>query len=112
VVRQLDLHYLGLRARAARDAELLGERQRDGAGGQLHTWLIQRRRCPPYPAAPRPPSPSRPATAAASVRERTSSLARMRDTCTLAVFSAMCSSSPISRLVEPRATRARTCCSR
>ena len=34
-------------------------------------------------------SPSRCATPAASVRERTSSLARIRDTCTLAVFSAM-----------------------
>ena len=34
-------------------------------------------------------SPSRCATPAASVRERTSSLARMRETCTLAVFSAM-----------------------
>ena len=34
-------------------------------------------------------SPSRWATPAASVRERTSSLARIRETCTLAVFSAM-----------------------
>ena len=53
-------------------------------------------------------SPWRTATAAASVRERTSSLARMRDTCTLAVFSAMCSSRPISRLVAPPATSAST----
>ena len=35
------------------------------------------------------PKPRRCATAAASVRLRTSSLARIRETCTLAVFSAM-----------------------
>ena len=59
----------------------------------------------------RPTSPSRPrrwATAAASVRLRTSSLARIRETWTLAVFSAMKSESPISRFVRPSATRTRT----
>src|SRR5205823_2388576 len=66
-------------------------------------WLGYVWRAPPSSS-----SPSRYATAAASVRERTSSFARMRDTCTLAVFSAMKSSWPISRLVAPRASRART----
>ena len=51
------------------------------------------------------PRPRRCATAAASVRLRTSSLARMRDTCTLAVFSAMKSCAPISRFVAPPATQ-------
>ena len=52
--------------------------------------------------------PCRCATAAASVRLRTSSLERMRETWTLAVFSAMNSSAPISRLVAPRASSPRT----
>ena len=41
-------------------------------------------------------------------RDRTSSLERMRETWTLAVFSAMNSSAPISRLVAPPATSAST----
>ena len=46
------------------------------------------------------PAAAEPAAApAASVRVRTSSLARIRDTCTLAVFSEMNSVSPIRRLV-------------
>jgi len=42
------------------------------------------------------------------VRDRTSSFARIRVTCTLAVFSAMKSAAPTSRFVAPRATRRRT----
>ena len=49
---------------------------------------------------------------AASTRERTPSLARMRETWTLAVFSEMNSVSPISRLVWPSASSSRTVSSR
>ena len=56
--------------------------------------------------------PWRWATAAASVRPRTSSLVRIRETCTLAVFSAMNRRSPISRFVAPAATSSSTCSSR
>lgn len=52
------------------------------------------------------------ATAAACVRERTPSLARMLLTWTLTVFGLMNSSEPIWRLVCPAATRASTSCSR
>ena len=58
------------------------------------------------------PMPWRWATAAASVRLRTSSLERIRDTWTLAVFSAMNRRSPISRLVAPETTSSSTCSSR
>jgi len=51
---------------------------------------------------------SRCATAAAWVRLRTPSLLRIRDTCTLAVFSAMYSAAPICRLVAPSATSTST----
>ena len=57
-------------------------------------------------------SPRRCAAVAASTRERTPSLARIRETWTLAVFSEMNSVSPISRLVCPSATSARTVSSR
>jgi hypothetical protein len=49
-------------------------------------------------------SPRRWATAAASPRVATPSLARMRETCRLAVFSVMNNSRPICRLVRPSAT--------
>ena len=53
-----------------------------------------------------------PAIAAAWARERAPSLARMRDTCTLAVFSLMNRRSPIWRFVRPAATRSSTSSSR
>ena len=59
-----------------------------------------------------PTRPTVPAIAAAWARERAPSLARMRDTCTLAVFSLMNSASPIWRFVRPAATRASTSSSR
>ncbi len=59
------------------------------AAGQAAYWSLSRR-------------PSRRATAAASVRERTPSLARMLETCTLTVFSLMYSSRANCRLVRPR----------
>ena len=52
--------------------------------------------------------PTRWATAAASVRERTSSLERIRETWTDAVFSAMYRAAPISRFVLPFARSAST----
>ena len=57
-------------------------------------------------------TPTRWATAAASIRLVTPSLRRMLDTWTLAVFSETYSSAPISRFVLPAATRARTSASR
>ena len=51
---------------------------------------------------------SRCATAAAWVRLLTPSFERIRETCTLAVFSAMNSAAPIWRLVAPSATSAST----
>ena len=56
--------------------------------------------------------PRRWATAPASPRLLTSSLARIRETWTLAVFSLMNSSSPIWRFVRPAATRLSTSRSR
>ena len=52
------------------------------------------------------------AAAAAAARLGTESLVRMRETCTLAVLPLMNSSPPISRLVSPPATKARTSISR
>ena len=60
---------------------------------------------PPWPGAEVAASPRRCAAVAASTRERTPSLARIRETWTLAVFSEMKSVSPISRLVWPSATQ-------
>jgi hypothetical protein len=57
-------------------------------------------------------SPRRWATAAASPRPATPSLARMLETWTLAVFSVMNNVSPICRLVRPSAINARTSVSR
>ena len=54
---------------------------------------------PPSPGAEDAASPRRCAAVAASTRERTPSLARIRETWTLAVFSEMKSDSPISRFV-------------
>src|SRR5215207_3663559 len=56
--------------------------------------------------------PSRWAIAAASPRPATPSLARIRDTWTLAVLGVMNSAWPICRLVRPSATRASTSVSR
>ena len=53
-------------------------------------------------------SPTSKARATASPRLRTDSLARMRETWTLAVFSVMCSVEAISRFVYPRTSRAST----
>ncbi len=67
-----------------------GDGRRRGAGGRPHA--VRRGGRVAAAAAPRrgqSASPSRWATAAACVRLRTSSLARIRDTWTLAVFSAM-----------------------
>src|SRR4029453_7171951 len=57
-------------------------------------------------------SPRRWASAAASPRPATPSLARMWETCRLAVFSVMNSDWPICRLVRPAATKASTSVSR
>ncbi len=72
--------------------------RRDRSAGRVRAVLKNRyaRRC------------IRCATAAACVRLRTPSLARIRDTCTLAVFSAMNSAAPICRFVAPSAISAST----
>ena len=71
-----------------------------------------RDRQPPAATATRQARCSRCATAAACVRPCTPSLARIRETWTLAVFSAMYRAAPIWRLVAPSASSARTCRSR
>src|SRR5512132_2506538 len=63
------------------------------------SWAAYPRR--PLPGADAAVSPRRWAAVAASTRERTPSLARMRETWTLAVFSEMKSDAPISRFVWP-----------
>jgi hypothetical protein len=67
---------------------------------------------PPAAHAAHRSSPRRWATAAASPRPATPSLARIRETWTLAVLGVMNSSWPIWRLVRPAATSARTSASR